>query len=173
MGGVIENYIQKQTFRGGRHQATVEGAMGIARLADTQGQKTWVGEGVVLTGGTIKYDPDGLVTNYGELNFTPMSSANATFLQDWISRYYNSNEGNMINRTFVKLRELQVGYSLPAGLLGKNIKQATISLVGRNLLYFAHSKDLDVEQFVNYTDRGSSLQTPTMRRYGININFTF
>ncbi|NBB19295.1 SusC/RagA family TonB-linked outer membrane protein [Runella sp. CRIBMP] len=173
VGGVIENYIQKQTFRGGRHQATVEGAMGIARLADTQGQKTWVGEGVVLTGGTIKYDPDGLVTNYGELNFTPMSSANATFLQDWISRYYNSNEGNMINRTFVKLRELQVGYSLPAGLLGKNIKQATISLVGRNLLYFAHSKDLDVEQFVNYTDRGSSLQTPTMRRYGININFTF
>ncbi|MDF7817212.1 SusC/RagA family TonB-linked outer membrane protein [Runella sp. MFBS21] len=173
IGGVIENYIQKQTFRGGRHIATVQGDMGVARLADTEGRKTWVGPGVVLTGGTISYDPDGKILNYGELKFTPMSTTYATYLQDWISRYYNSTEGNIMNRTFVKLREVQVGYSLPAGLLGKNIRQATISLVGRNLLYFAHSKDLDVEQFVNYSNRSSSLQTPTLRRYGININFTF
>jgi TonB-linked SusC/RagA family outer membrane protein len=173
IGGVIENYIQKQTFRGGRHIATVQGAMAEARLNDTKGIKTWVGEGQVLVGGTIKYDPDGNILNYDELRFEPMSAKYATFLQDWISRYYNSNEGNMMSRSFVKLREVQIGYNVPTRLLGKFVKQASVSLVGRNLLYFAAAKDLDVEQFVNYTDRSSSLQTPTMRRFGVNINLTF
>lgn len=173
VGGVIENYIQKQTFRGGRHIKTIEGEMGVARLADTKGQKTWVGEGVVLTGGTIKYDPDGNVLNYGELRFEPMSQKYATFLQDWISRYYNSNEGNMMDRSFAKLREVTIGYSLPSKFLGKGIKQATVSLIGTNLLYLAAAKDVDVEQYVSYDERGSGLQTPTMRRYGINLNITF
>lgn len=173
IGGVIENYIQKQTFRGGRHIATVQGAMAEARLNDTKGIKSWVGEGQVLVGGTIKYDPDGNILNYDELRFEPMSAKYATFLQDWISRYYNSNEGNMMSRSFVKLREVQIGYNVPTRLLGKFVKQASVSLVGRNLLYFAAAKDLDVEQFVNYTDRSSSLQTPTMRRFGVNINLTF
>ena len=147
--------------------------MGVARLADTKGQKTWVGEGVVLTSGTIKYDPDGNILNYGELRFDPMSQKNATFLQDWISRYYNSNEGNMIDRSFAKLREVTIGYSIPSKILGKNIKQATISLIGTNLLYFAAANDVDVEEYVSYGDRGSGLQTPTMRRFGINLNITF
>jgi TonB-linked SusC/RagA family outer membrane protein len=173
VGGVIENYIQKQTFRGGRHIKTVEGAMGVAREKDTQGIKSWVGEGVVLTDGTIKYDPDGNVINLNELKFEPMSATYATFLQDYISRYYNSNEGNVINRSFAKLRELQVGYDIPTRLLGNRIQKASISIVGRNLLYFAHANDVDVEQFVDYTDRSSAIQSPTLRRYGVNINFVF
>ncbi|MFN4144268.1 MAG: SusC/RagA family TonB-linked outer membrane protein [Runella sp.] len=173
VGGVIENYVQKQTYRGGRHIKTVQGEMGVARLADTKGQKTWVGEGVVLTGGTIKYDPDGNVLNYGELRFEPMSQQYATFLQDWISRYYNSNEANMIDRSFAKLRELTFGYSLPNKWLGKGIKQATVSLIGTNLFYMAAAKDLDVEQYVNYSERGSGLQSPTLRRFGVNLNVTF
>jgi len=173
VGGVIENYIQKQTFRGGRNIKTIEGAMGVARLADTKGQKTWVGDGVVLTGGAIKYDPDGNVLNYGELQFEPMSQSRATYLQDWISRYYNSNEGNMMDRSFAKLREVNIGYSLPAKVLGKNIKQATFSLIGTNLFYLAAAKDVDVEQYVSYGERGSGLQSPTLRRYGFNLNITF
>jgi TonB-linked SusC/RagA family outer membrane protein len=171
IGGVIENYIQKQTFRGGRNIQTVQGAMGIAREQDTKGIKTWVGNGVSISEGTIKYDVDGNVTNYNELKFAPNTTA--TFLQDYISRYYNSNEGNMVSRSFVKLRELQIGYSIPAYMLGKVAKSATVSIVGRNLLYFAKPKDVDVEQFVGYDTRTSSLQSPTMRRYGVNLNFVF
>jgi len=63
------NYIQRQTFRGGRHIATVEGAMGVARENDTKGIKSWIGEGVtVANGGKIQYDPaTGLISNYSEL----------------------------------------------------------------------------------------------------------
>ncbi|MEZ4775086.1 MAG: SusC/RagA family TonB-linked outer membrane protein [Bacteroidia bacterium] len=171
VGGVIVNYIQRQTFRGGRHIATVEGDMGEARYQDYLGNKTWVGEGVQLASGEIKLDADGNITNYDELTFKPNETA--TFLQDWISRWYATEEANLTNRTYAKLREVTFSYSIPQSALNKTFfNTATISLIGRNLLYFAETKDLDMDQFVagqGYSD----LQTPTLRRFGVNLNFTF
>ncbi|HEY5826618.1 MAG TPA: SusC/RagA family TonB-linked outer membrane protein, partial [Cyclobacteriaceae bacterium] len=172
VGGNIENYIQKQTFRGGRHIATVEGAMGEARYQDYLGVKSYVGEGVNLTSGAIKLDNEGNITNENELSFSS-SNTNKTFLQDYISRYYNTNESNMISRTFSKLREVIVSYNVPSAALSSTfIKKASISLVGRNLFYFAKYKDLDIEQYGS-NETGSGLQTPTQRRYGVNLNITF
>jgi TonB-linked SusC/RagA family outer membrane protein len=172
VGGVIEDYIQKQTFRGGRHIETVQGAMGEARYQDYLGVKSYVGPGLVLTGGTPVIDNEGNITNMSELTFAPNNTP--TYLQDWISRYYNTNESNMISRSFAKLREITLTYNLPSKLLGNSfIKRGSISLIGRNLFYFAEKKDLDIEQYADYTSLGSSLQTPTMRRYGVNLNFTF
>lgn len=172
VGGQIEDYIQKQTFRGGRHIATVEGEMGEARNQDYQGVKSYVGEGVNLTSGVIKIDNEGNLTNENELTFNS-GNTNATYLQDWISRYYNTNETNMISRTFSKLREVIVTYNVPSSVLSRTfMNRASVSFVGRNLLYFAEKKDLDIEQYGGI-EGGSSLQTPTTRRYGVNLNITF
>jgi hypothetical protein len=170
VGGVIENQIQRQAYRGGRHIGTVEGAYGAARANDVIGVKSYVGEGVVLTGGKINYDVDGAITNYNELTFAPNTTKQ--FAQDYISYYYNTLEGNMMSRSFVKLREVTLGYSLPTSWFGNKVKNFNVSLVARNLLYFAESKDMDIDQFA--TRQGSAdLQTPTTRRYGVNINVTF
>ncbi len=172
VGGVIADYIQQQTFRGGRHIETVQGAMGEARYQDYLGVKSYVGPGLVLTGGTPAIDNEGHITNMSELTFAP--NTNPTYLQDWISRYYNTNEGNLISRSFAKLREITLTYNLPSSVLGNSfIKRGSISFIGRNLFYFAEKKDLDIEQYGDYTSPGSGLQTPTMRRYGVNLNFTF
>ncbi|MFN8431756.1 MAG: SusC/RagA family TonB-linked outer membrane protein [Spirosomataceae bacterium] len=171
IGGVISNYVQKQTFRGGRHIDLVTGELGAARYQDYLGVKAWVGEGVqVANGATIKYDADGKVTNYAELTYTPNTTKQ--FVQDWVSRYYNSDEGNLMSRSFGMLREVVLGYQIPQKWYGKTgIQNINVSLVGRNLLYFAEKKDLDLNQ---YLDGGSSgLQTPSVRRYGINLNLTF
>jgi hypothetical protein len=170
VGGVIENQIQRQAFRGGRHIATVEGDMGVARANDVLGVKSYLGQGVVLNGGKINYDVEGKITNYNELSFAPNTTKQ--FLQDYISFYYNTQEGNMMSRTYAKLREVTLGYSLPTKWFGNSIKQFNVSFVARNLLYFAASKDMDIDQFA--TRQGSAdLQTPTTRRYGVNINVTF
>ena len=64
-------------------------------------------------------------------------------------------------------------YTLPKRYLqGTFINQANISFVGRNLLYFAAKPDMDIEQYAG-TNFGSDLQTPTQRRIGFNLNFTF
>ncbi|WP_020605476.1 SusC/RagA family TonB-linked outer membrane protein [Spirosoma spitsbergense] len=171
VGGVISDYVQQKAYAGGRIINTVQGVMGEARKQDLLGVKSYVGEGVVVSnGGQINYDADGRVTNYSELQFAPNTTK--AFLQDYIARRYGFDGGNIISRSFAKLREVIIGYSLPSALLNRiGVKQASVSLVGRNLLYFAQRKDIDIDQF---TGNGrSDLQTPTTRRYGINLNLTF
>lgn len=172
VGGVIANYIQRQTFRGGRHIETIEGAMGIARDQDYHGVKSWVGPGVVVSNGAnIEYDPNtGAVTNYSALEYS--ANTTKTFLQDWISRYYRTAEANIMSKTYMKLREVTITYNLPSSMLQRTfIKKASVSLVGRNLLYFSEKGDIDIDQYL--TGGYSSLQTPTTRRYGVNINLIF
>ncbi|RIV20487.1 SusC/RagA family TonB-linked outer membrane protein [Fibrisoma montanum] len=172
VGGVIGDYIKQKTYQGGRNLETAQGAIGDARKQDVLGVKAYVGEGVqVSNGAVIKYDPQtGAITNYGELQFTPNTTK--TFAQDYIARVYGQTEAFLISRSYAKLREVVIGYTLPSTLLNRvGVRQATVSLVGRNLLYFAERNDLDLDQFVN--GGISDLQTPTTRRYGINLNLTF
>ncbi len=182
VGGVITNYIQRQTFRGGRHVETTEGAMGEARYQDWLKQQAgddnnpqedgnYTGQGVKLVSGVIEYDQFGNITNYDELQFAPNDIK--TYLQDYISRYYATAEANLMSKTFSKLREVTLTYRAPQRWFegGKFLRSASFSLVGRNLLYFAEKKDIDLDQYIgtNY----SGLQSPTAKRYGININLTF
>jgi hypothetical protein len=171
-GGTILDYVEKKTYQGGRHINTVLGAMGVARLNDTKGIKSYIGQGVTVSNGqAIEYDADGNVTNYDKLQFT--TNTTATYLQDYISRYYGTDVADRISRTFVKLREVVLTYNIPQAYLSKTfIKQANISFVGRNLLYFAERSDIDIEQYAN-TSGSSGLQTPTTRRYGFNLNISF
>lgn len=172
VGGNMVNYIQQQTYRGGRHIATVQGKMGEARNQDYLGVKSWVGEGVVISNNVpIQYDNDGNVINYKDMQYA--ANTTPTFLQDYISFYYNTNEANLISKTFAKLREVTLTYSIAPRILENTfIRSATVSLVGRNLLYFAGSKDVDIDQYAG-SQGGSNLQTPTTKRYGVNLNLTF
>ncbi|SFD72543.1 SusC/RagA family TonB-linked outer membrane protein [Spirosoma endophyticum] len=170
VGGVIGDYVRQKTFQGGRHIETIQGAYGAARPNDVQGITSFVGQGVALTGGTINYDVNGNVLNYGELKYGPNTTK--TFEQDYIARAFGSTESFLMDRSFAKLREVIIGYSLPQNLLRHvGVKQASVSLVGRNLLYFAQYKDIDLDQYL--TGGISGLQTPTTRRYGINLNLVF
>ncbi len=171
-GGTILDYVEKKTYQGGRIINTVEGAMGVARENDVKGIKSYIGEGVVVSNGAaIKYDADGKIINADQLQYAPNTTA--TYLQDYISRYYGTDASTSMSRTFVKLREVVLTYNLPQKFLKKSfIQQASISLVGRNLLYFAERTDIDIEQYTG-NNAYSGLQTPTTRRIGFNLNLTF
>uniref|UniRef100_UPI00403F785E SusC/RagA family TonB-linked outer membrane protein n=1 Tax=Spirosoma sp. SC4-14 TaxID=3128900 RepID=UPI00403F785E len=170
VGGVIGDYVRQKTFQGGRNIETVQGAYGEARKNDVQAIKSYVGSGVVLNGGTINYDVNGNVLNYSELAYAPNTTQ--TYLQDYISRVYGQAESFLMSRSYAKLREVIIGYTLPQTALRRlGVKQASVSLVGRNLLYFAKYKDIDLDQYL--TGGISGLQTPTTRRYGINLNLVF
>ncbi|UKJ08178.1 SusC/RagA family TonB-linked outer membrane protein [Solitalea lacus] len=172
VGGKMVDYVLRQTMRGGRHIKTVQGAWGEARANDVKGIKSFIGEGVVVSNGAkINYDVDGNITNYDQLTFA--TNTTPTYLQDYISRHYSISEGNLIDKTYAKLREVTIGFNLPKSILNRmSVQRASISLVGRNLLYFAKVKDVDLDQFPGMTSQ-SSLQTPTSKSYGINLNITF
>ena len=174
VGGVIEDYIRRQTFRVGRNIETVEGALGIARDFDTQGIKSYIGEGVRISEGSPTFNSTtGAITNYDKLKF--VANDIKTYAQDYVSRYNSTAEGNLMSKTFSKLREVTLSYNFPSNLLQKTfIKQASVSLVGRNLFYFIDSKHsgVDLDQYTGL-NASTGLQTPTMKRFGINLNLTF
>ncbi|MDB5061950.1 MAG: SusC/RagA family TonB-linked outer membrane protein [Mucilaginibacter sp.] len=76
--------------------------------------------------------------------------------------------------TFVKLREVAVGYNIPVQKLGlgKTIQSARFELTGRNLvLLYAKTKDFDPSE-ISATE-GETAQWPGTRGLGFNLKVTF
>ena len=175
VGGVMNDYVRQKTLQGGRHIETATGALGAARPSDEAGVAAYTAPGVNLTGPNgIQLDPiTGQITNMKDL--TQTTNATKTLVQPFVEQAAGIQDLNIIKKTYVKLREVTLTYKVPQTLFGSKsiISNASVSLVGRNLLYFFPSryKDLDVDQYTQ--DSGSGLQTPTTRSYGLNINFSF
>jgi hypothetical protein len=75
----------------------------------------------------------------------------------------------------MKLREVILSYNLPQSILARQkfFNAASISFVGRNLLYFARDKyarNMDLDQ---WTSGSTDLETPSVKSFGVNINLTF
>ncbi|AMJ67830.1 SusC/RagA family TonB-linked outer membrane protein [Hymenobacter sp. PAMC 26628] len=185
VGGVTTDYMFNKTMRGGRNALTAEGALGDARFQDwtnfdptgKNGYKgAYVGEGVVIAnGGSINYDSKtGQILNPEALQFSP--NTQVALVQDYVSKYYGVQESNLMSKTYGKLREVTLSYELPRSLLeGTFIQKVSVSLIGRNLLYFyadKRFKDVDLDQY-NGAISVTGLQSPTVRSYGLNLNATF
>lgn len=182
VGGKIVDYMHNKTMRGGSNIETAEGALGAARYQDWSNygkagyNGTYIGEGVVITNGSnITYNSQTGAVSYDK---TPTFAPNkqTAFVQDYVSKYYNADEANLMSKTFSKLREVTLGYDFPTQWLQKSfIRKATVSVYGRNLLYFYKDKrfkDVDLDQY-NYATSSTSLQSPTIRSYGFNLNVSF
>lgn len=89
---------------------------------------------------------------------------------------YNARESSVYDASFVKLREVRLGYQLPKTLIqGTFLKGVGVSFVGRNLwLISSHAPGIDPEtSFNNGNTQGlESTQIPSVRSYGFNINFS-
>ncbi len=174
VGGVMEDYVRKKTLQGGRHIESATGAFGEARPMDEANIAAYTGNGVNLTGAAIALDPvSGVITNMKDL--TETQNTTKSQVQPFVTRMASIPDLDVIKKTYTKLREVTFTYALPQTLFGNKsfFREASVSLVGRNLLYFFPNKykDLDVDQYTQ--DSGSGLQTPTTRNYGFNINLSF
>jgi TonB-linked SusC/RagA family outer membrane protein len=185
VGGVGVDYVYKKLLQGGREISTVEGAYGAARLAEFNANPnndhnvkptpTYVGQGVALTSDSPapQVDPaTGKIINMDQLILVPNTTPYS--LQDYLGTETKFDERTLVSKSFAKLRQVTITYSIPSSILARTpFRAATVSLVGRNLLYFAKRKDIDWEQFIGTNTSSQILASPTMRRYGVNINLTF
>lgn len=92
------------------------------------------------------------------------------------SRTYH--EAGVFDATYVKLRELSFGYTLPAKWLDRTgfIKRAKVSLVGRNLaMLFKNTPHIDpeVDYFGNNSQGFAYGNLPSTRNVGFNLNVSF
>ncbi|MGC4035578.1 MAG: SusC/RagA family TonB-linked outer membrane protein [Chitinophagaceae bacterium] len=99
--------------------------------------------------------------------------------RDFYKRYYDHNsEQQLVDRSFVKLREAKIGYNLPKKIYSNlPIQNINISLVGRNLLLFTKNDQFDPETGAS-TGNGlvggfENLSLPTTRSFGANLSINF
>ncbi|SMG40488.1 SusC/RagA family TonB-linked outer membrane protein [Sphingobacterium psychroaquaticum] len=126
-------------------------------------------EPFILPNSMVKLDDGSIVEN---------TSVYSKGDKDWWTKYSNVQTITAAKADFLKLRELYVGYTLPAKFLAKQnfLKKASVGVVANNLFIIRHSSNEigDPEALYNQTDGYASFrQIPTSRSIGFNINMTF
>ena len=134
--------------------------------------KEYIAEGVKVVSGELKRDGEGNVIS-DTRKFAPNDIPTNYF--DYVQNskgYYGIDECVLVDRSFLKLREVSLTYDLTKHLTKTPIKGASVSLLGRNLFLITKSGLVDPDQY-NENTVWDNLQTPSFRNIGFNVNVTF
>lgn len=161
IGGLMYNYVYDKMFDSGTAPETDN----IYRYNQVVlGQNNYISQGVKVVSGAVTYDKYGQITSDTRkyaVNDIPIG------YQDY-AQWYRGGDKRVQNESFIKLREVSVGYRLSsktASSLG--LKSASFSLTGQNLFMWTNFKysdpDVDTE----------NLNSPSMRMVGFNVKVGF
>lgn len=165
VGGKLYNGVEEKLYEAGNHISTANSYRDDAYL----GNATYTGNGVVVTGGDVTYDFQGNITS--DTRKFGANTDKVNYL-DWVGETYNNGitEALLYKRTFIKLREVQLGYTFAPKILKKTpFKSANLSVVGRNLLLFTKVPYMDPDA----ATVGTNISEPSYRNIGINLNLKF
>lgn len=136
------------------------GGMSVETLP---GRETGIIGNGVMDDGTGKYVPNNVKVDAAK----------------YYNGYYNAtnNEAFMYDASYLKLRELKLGYTFKNIFSGKDNADLNISLLARNVLEFTQNKDVDPETLAL---RGQQilpgtefLSLPSTRSYGLSLGLNF
>ncbi|MER3470084.1 MAG: SusC/RagA family TonB-linked outer membrane protein [Chitinophagaceae bacterium] len=98
----------------------------------------------------------------------------------WVDYYRLIAENFVTPGWFIKLRDVNLSYSLPSNLVSRTkvLSAATISVFGRNLFTIVDKKNYYTDPEFSYTSGNgqginNTTNTPPVRQYGVNLNLTF
>ncbi len=96
------------------------------------------------------------------------------------AKFYENTANNASHKfvqdaSFIKFRQLTLGYNFPAKLFNNRIKSLNVSMVGRNLFILMKKTDnIDPESSYNATFPGLELGgLPPVRTFGLNLSVKF
>ena len=154
----------------------VEGKMGGSYYSGTNNWYKVYGlhkDTVPAGGREAGFTPDGVMEDGTVITTSiPMSKQ-----EDYWSQTLNIGEENVGSADYMRLRQLSVGYNVPSSMLEESfISNATVSLIGRNLLLLSNSSD-NVDPESSYS-AGNAVGLeraglPVPRTIGLNINLKF
>jgi len=140
------------------------------------------------SGGALKYTADDNIRETGVIwdavresdgakNDTRISGA------QWVSDWSRTVENWVMDGSYVKLREVSLGYTLPVskmGNLGNYVNNVRLSVIGRNLAILYHSPEnkfgIDPEVGSGNSLRGlgyEQMTVPVSREFGARLSFSF
>jgi TonB-linked SusC/RagA family outer membrane protein len=159
-------------------------AIGAGQLIETAGARLKHAPGDVYNtdyyrdGGVLQTDGT-YVRNLQIFDDSYSKGIYGTGPRDFYKSYYDHNsEQQLVDRSFVKLREAKIGYNFPKKLYSRlPIQNISFSVVGRNLALFTKNQHFDPETGAS-TGQGlvggfENLSLPTTRSFGVNLNVNF
>jgi len=158
------------TYVSGKNIATVEGrdawyASEEQRIRAGVSQSAWTPTGGYLAKGVI---------DNGDGTFSP----NARYVDPqayWNEVGANVSSAFIYDNSYIKIREINLTYSLPQTWLHGFIKEAAFSLVARNP-FILYSKVPNIDPESGYNTSGSGLEygsLPSRRNIGLNVSVKF
>ncbi|SES96161.1 SusC/RagA family TonB-linked outer membrane protein [Hymenobacter actinosclerus] len=151
-----------------------------------------IGEDLDFTGGgerSVKYDrqdfvyPNSAILGADGKTYEPNTSGLTPGGSEfWSSTAYNRGvaENYVTSGKFFKIRELTLGYALPASMVSKVgfVKGATLNIFGRNLFTWVPKENIYTDPEFSFSNSNAigintNLQTPPTRLYGATITATF
>lgn len=170
VGGIMNTRTESYMWQSGSHPNSLT----PERAADVADPTTghYLVDGVKVVSGDVTYDQYGNITSD-----TRKYAQNDQYIsyKQYIIDLHNSSAwgGNgspadTYSKTFLKIREISLTYQVPTRYLYKVAKQASVSLVGQNVLLWA--KDF------KYSDPDGGTEDfadPAVRYLGFNIKLTF
>ena len=134
------------------------------------------------TGYDLEGEGNGIISEGVVANADGSYSPNTyeTTSRNWHNTYYNRSnvEAAKYDATFLKLREVTIGYTIPSSILGRlPFQDVKISLVGRNLALWTENPHFDPETMSmsggTLIPGVEDMAFPSTRSMGFNINLKF
>ena len=170
LGGLMNTRTESYMWQTGVHPGSVTAARALD--VATPGSQNFIGKGVKVVSGTVTYDQLGNITSDTRV-YAPNDIA--TTYEQYIIDLHNSSAwggagspADTYSKTFIKLREISLTFTVPREFIHGFAKSASISLVGQNVLLWA-------KQF-KYSDPDGGVEDfsdPSVRYLGGNIKVTF
>ena len=98
----------------------------------------------------------------------------------WVNNYRLISENFVAPGWFIKLRDVNLSYNLPASFVKKSkiFSAANVAIYGRNLFTIVDAKNQFTDPEFSYTSGNglgisNTAQTPPVRQIGFNVNFVF
>lgn len=171
VGGKAYNRLEQAMWNSGTH---IDSDNKWRYDEVVNGLTNYVGQGVKVVSGSVKYDSYGNILEDTRV-FAPNDVAVSyeAYTKNYQPWNGSKRSQNIHDLTFLKLRELSIGYKLPMEAAQKiGFDNIHVSLVGQNL--FIWSKDFKYSDPDAITeDHAELLNAPSMRYVGLNLKLDF
>lgn len=127
------------------------------------------------TGNIVHFDATGNEVDKGGVANTVPTTYSETYWQNIGSSFIGPAEADVEDGSFVRIRQLSLGYNLPKAFLQKiHFSNATLTVFANNLKIWTKYKGVDPETSLAGPANGQGLDyfnNPGVRSYGIRLSF--
>ncbi|RPE12849.1 SusC/RagA family TonB-linked outer membrane protein [Chitinophaga lutea] len=163
VGGLLNNYTNSKMWDTGSHPDS-DNPWRYDEVVN--GKTNYVGEGVKVVSGSAQRDKYGQITKDDRVY---AKNDKAVSYESYARNYQGGVAGGLLDPTFLKLRDLSLGYRLPASAAARiGARSASVAITGQNLLL--KTKEF---RFVDPDSGNDDVSSPSLRYIGMNLKVTF